>query len=223
MKKLRKTGNQEEDYAILMMHRLLTPPEVNFYTIAMLDAFYSLLEHTFVLILPFLKHDLPTEITLEKFIGMNWKNKYHHIFSASDKTAVSQQLDTLIQIKEQYRNPLAHGYFQKNGHSFSVHMENLGAIPMALTKHRGSLSYGFEQPDEKEFNEICTALDKFEKFLAELPETKYGMIYIETGFLVAFDIDSRTRYMEAMTSKEAFEGLLDFTGYQIDSAANMDW
>ncbi|MGN7986468.1 hypothetical protein ACTJKC_03950 [Pedobacter sp. 22226] len=217
------TGDALRDYEMLIMQNLLTPPEASFYTVAMLDAFFSLLEHSLVLIIPFLNHGFPENNNLEQFIGMNWKGKYQYVFSKSDPKTVAHQLNALIDIKEEYRNPISHGHFHKNGNSFNVHMENLGAIPMSLSKNRGNLSYGFKLPGDKEFKQICNVLDCFDDFIAKNKETKYGIQYIKTGFIVAFDKSSHEKYMDAMSSEKAFGNFLDYTSYQIESSANMDW
>lgn len=47
-----------------------------YFMTGMLDAYFSLLEHTLVLLLPFLKDLELSELNLENFIGENWKNKF---------------------------------------------------------------------------------------------------------------------------------------------------
>lgn len=52
----------------------------NYFMTGMLDAYFSLLEHTLVLMLPFLKDIKLSSLNLENFIGENWKNKYKIVF-----------------------------------------------------------------------------------------------------------------------------------------------
>lgn len=194
-----------------------------YYLVAMLDAYYSLLEHLLVLLIPFLKVKLPEETTMEKFISSNWKDKYNFVFSGVKDKNVAAHLDALIKIKEQYRNPISHGNFQKNGASIYVHMRALGAIPMVLTKSKRNLSYGFTGLSVITFQDICASFDAFDKFLDEHPNTKYGLQYIKTTFPVAFDPRSCQEYSNAMKSDEKFNKFLLKTGNQLNDAMNMDW
>lgn len=194
-----------------------------YHLIAMLDAYYSMLEHLLVLLIPFLKVELPEEITLEKFISANWKDKYNLVLSGLKDKSVALHLDNLIKIKEQYRNPISHGHFQKNGASIYVHMKNLGAIPMVLTKSKSNLSYGFNELSVITFKDICKAFDALDHFLDEHPDTKHALKYMKTTFPVAFDRRSKQEYSHAMKSDEKFGEFLDSTGRKLDNAMNMDW
>jgi hypothetical protein len=49
------------------------------------------------------------------------------------------------------------------------------------------------------------------------------MRWIEGGLDVAFDIESRIKYAVALASNELFEDLMDYTAYQWERHANMDY
>lgn len=194
-----------------------------YYTSAKLDAFYSLLEQTFVLLIPFIDDTSINDLIIEDFILNNWKEKYKVVFELSKDVEANRHLDKLIQLKEQFRNPLAHGNFLKEGGSFKVHMEHLGIVPMNLTKVDKQLAYSFKGLNEIRFEELCETLDNFEIFLANHERTKYGMIYIQNDLPVPFDENTRKRNLIAMTCEESFEEYIQYIEREIDNAMNMDW
>src|SRR5688572_24969061 len=100
----------------------------------MLDAYFSRLELILVLILPFVKKINLRSFDLELFISQGWREKFKVVFELQKNKKASQLFEKLIAVKEEYRNPLSHGYFFKGGSSLFVHMEHLGAIPMTMAK-----------------------------------------------------------------------------------------
>ena len=205
-------------------HKYLKLVNAKYYFItAMLDSYFSLLEHTFVLLLPFIPTYISEEINLETFISYNWKQKYKLIFPlANDKTAL-QLLERLDKIKEDFRNPMSHGYLLKDGNSFYVHFKNLGAIPVTLTKSERNLKYGFETKLHFTFEDICKCFDEFDKYLKTSESTKYGMQYIKHELLISFDNNSRTQYKKNMKSTRYFQLYVEKMLRLSDDAGNMDW
>jgi tetratricopeptide (TPR) repeat protein len=195
----------------------------DYFMIGMLDTYYSLLEHTLVLLLPFLKDKKQSSLNLENFIAENWKNKYKIVFDLSKEKEALKLLERLNKIKEDYRNPLTHGYFQKNGNSFYVHMKNLGAIPITLTKSNKTLKYHFGSQGHYTFKEICNCFDDFDKFLIENAKTKFGMNYIKSGLSISFDVVSCKMYRSQMTSMKRFSKFINYMSDEQDNATNMDW
>lgn len=78
---------------------------------AMIDAYFSRLEHFLVLALPFVGYKRDSD-DLSQFIGSLWSDKFRRIFEIKNKE-VQQHYDVLVGIKEKYRNTFAHGGFEK--------------------------------------------------------------------------------------------------------------
>jgi hypothetical protein len=194
-----------------------------YYITAMLDSYFSLLEHTFVLLLPFLTNVNVSLIDLEKFIGLNWKEKFKIVLPPNSDTEAMQLLERLDKIKEQLRNPLTHGYFLKNGNSFYVHIPNLHAIPMTLTKSKEHFKYSFEGPTAFNYKEILKCFDDFDKYLLKNNKTKFGMMYIKSSLSIAFDQNSCDLYRAEMSSVLRFKRFIKSMNQQHDTATNMDW
>jgi hypothetical protein len=197
--------------------------EGNYYATAMLDAYFSRLEHTLVLILPFIQRIDLRRIDIEDFIGSNWKEKYKKVLDISKSKQASQYYEKLIQVKEEYRNPLSHGYFYKNGNSFMVHMEDIGAIPMSLTKYDGRVRYGFRLFNPLAFGDITKLFNGLDRFFKTSKETKYGIKYLETSLNVSYDNESVHLYRSSMNSETEFNKMIYYLLHTRDRAVNMDW
>lgn len=195
----------------------------NNYTASMMDSFYSLLEHLCVLLIPFLSHIPFKDFNLETFIGHPWKAKLKVILPVKDDVEVQKIITRLEEIKEQLRNPLNHGHFLKNGHSFYVQIPQLGAIPMTMTKNRQHFSYSFSPSPFLKFETICKVFDDFFTVLKSKKEPKFGLQYIESGLAVSFDNKSSDEYKSAMTTVAGFREFIKHEFYLLDQATNMDW
>ncbi len=195
----------------------------NYYLIAMVDSFFSLLEHIFVLLIPFIpKFDIHS-IKLDEVIGMKWKNKYRIIFDELEDIGSNKKLENLVKIKEIFKNTSSHGHFLKRDNSFLIQTEFLGLIPVVLSDYQDTLSYSIDSKYGMSFKDIRDSFNSFIKFLKTNKKTKYGMRFIESGLPIAFDDDSVKSYNEAMSSKKSFEEFLHYLSHLHDNAANMDW
>lgn len=224
----RETKNQEIDGILSKLINIQNSSIKNWaagnnFATAMLDSYFCLIEHTLVLLLPFLSHVNIEDIDLERFIGENWKQKLKLVIPLTGDKEALQLFERLDKIKEELRNPLTHGYFLKDGNSFYVHTPNLGAIPMSLTNRNNHLRYGFYSIRNINFENICKCFDEFDKFLKNRKATKFGMLYIEKSGGIAFDKESSDMYKAAMTSVKSFNEFILYELYQQDNMTNMDW
>lgn len=213
MEEILNSGEMKLDFRILK-------GKAASYIAAMADAYFSLLEHILVLLLPFTKETL-CFTTLSKFIGSNWGEKYKILFDIKDRE-IKKHFDTLRDIKEIYRNPLAHGNFRKEGHSLYVHFPNVGAIPMKLTQSNSIKHFSFYNLKEVELNYICESFDLFDSFL-EKRGAKYGMIYIKNGLSVLYDEETVKSYKNAMNSESSFIEFVNELEQRFENQRNMDW
>ena len=195
----------------------------NYFLTAMMDAYFSLLEHLFVLLLPFINHIDLTNIDIEEFIGKNWKDKFMVIFDLNTDKSAQQMLNRLHQIKENFRNPLTHGYFEKKGQSFFVQMKHLGLIPMMLTRSSKQFNYRFCDNVKISFDDIVECFDDFDTFLKNSESTKYGIKYIESGLPISYNPQSCMMYENAMKDEDSFDQFIKYTNKAHENAANMDW
>lgn len=192
-----------------------------YYSIAMIDAFFSRLEHMLVLILPFVGFD-PVHEDLVAFISSAWSDKFKRIFDVGHNRRAKSLYDQLDSIREKYRNPVTHGYFEKAGASLYFHFPNLGAIPVRLSKFREGLHYSFLPITETSFEEVCQLFDKVDILLKSGMAGK-GFLFAKTGLNVAFDGNSIAEYRLACSSEKSLRQFIDRVAHWDTIVSNMDW
>lgn len=188
---------------------------------AMIDAYFSRLEHLLVLVLPFLDFE-PGNGGLLNFVGMTWREKWRQLLATATDTRAKLMFDQLIEIKEEIRNPLSHGGFTKKGTSFFFHVEGIGALPALLTGHGRSFELSITRVPQGTYEDLCSRLDAIDAFLAE-SSLAPGVQYATAGLDVAFSTEFRKACKDAAESPEALDRFIDHQAYLTDMHANMDY
>lgn len=188
--------------------------------VAAISAFVSLLEHDFVLALPFLDFD-PTTDDLTKIIGDRWGEKWRRALGHSDPEAARLR-ERLTLVVERWRNPYSHGGFEK-GHAATLylHTPGLGALPVGLSSVRDSPLFSFHSASETDIEGVFALFDEIETYLAKT--IPHAMDWIESGLDVQFDAAFRAQVAACIESEGGLKQLMDAHGYQADMIANMDY
>jgi hypothetical protein len=197
------------------------PREGPYYTAAMIDAFFSRLEHVLVLVLPFTHFD-PTGNALRRFISSTWDDKFKRVFDISGDFCAKLLYDRLKEMKERLRNPFSHGGFEKGWASLYFHFLTVGAIPASLSRFRDSVQFNFLPVEHGDHKQVCALFDELDDFLAS-GTAKMGYEYAKSGLDVAFDQGSRKRYQAAMESKDTLNALITRQIHLSDLHTNMDY
>lgn len=193
-----------------------------YYLLAMIDAYFSLLEHISILLLPFVKEINLKEIKLEHFMGMTWKAKLRIILLYKTNRTASRYLEVLDEIKEQIRNPAAHGDYFKNGGSFNVHIEGIGAIPFTLTRAQQNFKFSDTSSSFMTAENIAKHFDEFDFYL-NTSHTGFGMMYIKRNLPVAFDKKSVATCRRRIKTEKSTKKYIEDTLQEMNRAMNMDW
>lgn len=193
-----------------------------YYLLAMIDAYFSLLEHISILLLPFVKEIKIKEIKLDHFIGLTWKAKLRMILQYKINKSASKYLEILDEIKEQIRNPASHDDYFKNGSSFFVHISGTGAIPFTLTKTQQNFKFSDVSKSFITIENIVRHFDEFDQYL-ETSNTSFGMMYIKRDLPVAFDSKSVATCRRRIRSEKSTRKYIEDTVREIENAMNMDW
>lgn len=185
---------------------------------AAIDAFFSWTEHVFIHI-AILEGKLRSGDEVARLADSDWKAKFKAALNVAEpETKV--HYDTLLDLRAQTRNFMAHGAFGKRGETFTFH-SGAGAVPVMLTddqRHKFSLT-GRAAFDEK------SAIADIESFLHHLwsgvraPARLY--IFSSLPSILTCAIDGT--YEGALRSQDAMEGLVDHLTGAFDRAADMDW
>jgi len=194
--------------------------ELFYNTIAMLDAYFSFLEHLFVLVMPLYLNN----VRLLEFIGSFWADKYKMLFDIRSNPSAKSFYDDLNTIKERFRNFYAHGGFEKGGASLYIHIPNIGAIPAQFSKVKNSPHFDIIPIREDSFSDICKIIDGFDKWLrSEDSGLQLAIRYAESGLDLPCDKQTIQKIRSAMTSDESLEGLIEYYSHIWEMHTNMDY
>lgn len=183
--------------------------EGGYNTVAMVHEFFSRLEHILILVLPSIPSFDPAKGRLRQLMSANWQDKYRAAFDLSREHIAKGLFERLLELKEELRNPKAHGGFLKDGASALFHMEGIGALPMDL------LDYEFDRgliPTPR-YEDICGLFDEVDGYLDAHPRIKFGMLAAKMSSDVKFDPESLKEYREAITRSESAGTMTPFEQY----------
>ncbi|HEY8629590.1 MAG TPA: hypothetical protein VIL73_03470, partial [Gaiellaceae bacterium] len=148
-------------------------------TLAAVNAYFSLLEHALVLVLPFVDFD-PSGGRLATFIGDRWGLKLKRVFDLGNDADASRHYNLLHDIAETYRNTYSHGGFDKEGAAVWVHLPKIGALPARLSDIREAPHFEIFPVNEADLASIVAAFEGVDHWLRSA-QTKYGMRWVEAG------------------------------------------
>lgn len=207
--------------APLLNWRVKHEHEGVYYATAMIDAYFSRLEHMLVLVLPFVGFD-PVCENLVAFISSSWREKFKRVLAVQHDRLAKSSYDELHSIRERYRNPLAHGYFEKAGASLYFHLPGLYAVPVRLSRFRDGLHYSFFPITAASLDEVCRVFDRADRMLKRGAPGK-GFLFAKSGLDVAFDVNSRARLQAACSSDKSLKEYIEWRAHADTIFTNMDW
>jgi hypothetical protein len=192
-----------------------------YYTQAMLDAFFSYLEHIMVLLLAFQGFDLNRD-DIVSFMSDDWTKKYNRLFDPQKDSNFMRHYRKLEEVKERWRNTLAHGGFEKKGSSLYVAFPDCEYIPVTLSRYKHSVHFSMFPVEEKDYKWMCNVLDSF---LGDLHSGtwKRKMDFIESGLDVFFNAEMIGAYKHALNSDEDMVSFIRAESEMWERNANMDW
>jgi hypothetical protein len=185
---------------------------------AAIEAFFSWTEHIFIH-LAILQSKLRSGDEVAHLAESDWKTKFK---AALDVAEPSTKLyyDSLLDLRAQVRNFVAHGAFGKRGEAFSFH-SGAGAAPVILTNNQ---RHKFSLTGRAAFNESSVIAD-IESFLLYLwsgslaPARHY--IFSNLPSILTYVVDGT--YANAMHSEDEMKVFVEHLRGEFDRAADMDW
>lgn len=220
-----KQPNKNESSTILaeaignfMMHER----SGSFLSAAMIDAYFSRLEHLSILMLPLIGFDR-SDGNLMRLIRSDWDPKYRAVCDINADKKAKILYDGLLQVKERYRNPLAHGGFEKGWWSLFFLLPKIGVVPGNLTGIAQSIQFEFLPIDSRVHARVCRLFDRVDQHFEATKRRTYALQYIKCGLDVLFDKESEARYQSAMMSRARWIDFLQRECHLSDMHVNMDY
>jgi len=193
-----------------------------FYSVAMVDAFYSRLEHQLILLRAF--HGTPlTEGGLKAFLNLNWDEKMRAFIDVDGDLAIQKLYSQLKHLKERIRNPFSHGGVENDGGSLFVHVPSVGALPANFTKFRHSVRFSLFPVEKEDHGSACALFDAVDTlFRSEPLAAAYSLV--EGGIDPSFDVKSIAEYAAVVADTPGErETYMHYWHEENDRHANMDY
>jgi hypothetical protein len=217
----RKFDDKHQGELVTPSFRFMVEREEGLYaTVAMIVAYFSLLEHLLVFGLAATAFD-PATGSIEEFIGDTLLDKFKAIFEIESDPAARNYYNRLHEVAEKWRNPYSHGGFDKAGGALSITVPGLGAIPVMLSDIRTHPAFHLLPDRENSFDEVTGLFDELDAWLRQ-GKIWSGIAWAESGLNISFGADFLNDMRQAVTAGE-FGEFLARVSYQVEQAENMDW
>ncbi|WCM51163.1 hypothetical protein OH720_30230 [Pseudomonas sp. WJP1] len=222
-----KGGNESPEGIIsALMHgysRSMKVQQEGFYhSVAMVDAYFSALEHRLNLLRAFTGAPLP-EDGFKDFMSKNWNEKLDELLGANPSPAARKTLQGMREIKERIRNPFAHGGYENDKGALHVHIPSIGTIPGNITQFGKSARFSFIPVGANDHELNCAVFDDVDKLLC-MAHLAGPYRLMEAGIDPSFDEESLLSYRDAISGgAEAMEEFIDHWNYMWELHTNMDY
>lgn len=219
----RRHDERAADCPLLEPLRSIAERQEGFYcTIAMITAYFSALEHLLVFCLPATTFDPSTE-SITQFIGSRLFAKFDRIFGRAQDREAQAFRARLHSAAERFRNPYAHGGFDKSHGTMYFNFPGIGALPILLSDIRDHPRFQVVPARETTFDEVCALFDELDSWMRD-GKVAYAVRWAERGLDMSFDSQHLARFREAaQAGPEAFENFIDYIEGWLDARQNMDW
>lgn len=181
-----------------MNHAMALNHEGFFHSTAMVDAYFSALEHRLVLLRVFTGRPLG-EGQLLKLLAAKWDEKLNSVLPTDGDRSAADLLGRMRRVKERIRNPFAHGGVENDGGSIFVHLPTLGAIPANFSRFGDSVRFALLPIEADDHAEACTLFDALDvRLRSGALEGPHAML--DGGVNPSFDDKSLAIYAEAIAA-----------------------
>lgn len=193
-----------------------------YYSEAMVDAYFSALEHRSILLRAFTGIPLP-ENGFQAFMAKPWNQKLNELVGPHVSAETRKTLKDIQNIKERIRNPFAHGGYENDKGALHVHIPTIGTIPGNITKFGKGVRFSMIPIEANDHKESCGVFDRVDNLLCSAHLARPHRL-IEAGVDPSFDEDTLHSYRDATAgSEEELDAFIDHWGTVWEMHANMDY
>jgi len=212
----KKRPGKISDIAEILNTKLAHERIISKYSFALILSFFSLLEFLLDVIYAF---EQPNKKFFE-YRKEKWNDRFKLVFSINKNKELKHLYDNLINIKTNYRNPLAHGL--TNELNLLVTLPYAGLVPLSYEYLSNKTYYGFAEIEKDDALKIIGTFRKFLKFLENEEPYKCYMLYLNYGFPIPISSKKISEIKKEMTTYEDFEEYLDERAFYEDMVINRD-
>lgn len=218
-------ADPNDDQLNQSMKAIMHDPKISrdgfYFTVAMVDVFFSRMEHLLLLHFAFLSR-CAGEGDLARFMTLPWKHRFKELVDIDRDDKSRKCWSDLIRLKETIRNPFAHGGSENDGSSLMVQLPYVGPVPASLNGFKESpRASGWLPVEQGDFEKICLLCDQIDEMMRS-GLLKHSFQMIEGGLDASFDAKARASYQEALASPEELEEYIDMWNRRWMDFANFD-
>lgn len=203
-------------------HTMTANREGFFHSTAMVDCYFSALEHRLVLLRAFTGLPLGPGELLD-VLAAKWDEKLKRVLPVAGNQHAEQILGRMRRIKERIRNPFSHGGVENDHGSLFFHLPHVGAIPANFSRFGNSVRFSFIPIEVDDHGESCAVFDELDGLLCAGPLAGPHKL-MDAGVDPSFDASSLSRYADAIGGTEAhLDAFIEHWGHEWDRHANMDY
>ncbi|ASQ15021.1 hypothetical protein [Sinorhizobium meliloti] len=193
-----------------------------YHSTAMIDAYFSALEHRLVLLRAFTGAAF-TDGAVLSLLAARWDEKLKLVVPAIETKRLAPILGKMRDIKERIRNPFAHGGNENDRGSLFFHLPRVGAIPANFSGFGRSVRFTVVPIGSHSHVEICRTFDQLDALL-ETGSLERPHRMIRASIDPSFDATVIKEYADAISgTDEHFEHYLDWWSKEWERHTNMDY
>lgn len=207
----------------MRMNAMLSASREGFYfSTAMIDSYFSCLEHRLVLLRAFTGRPFG-EGEVMRLLAMPWSDKFKLILPHPLPHEASDLLGHMRRIKERIRNPFAHGGVENDQGSIFFRLPRIGAIPANFTRFGDSVRFSVLPVDSDDHAAICATFDALDAYL-EAGDFSGPHEMVKYSVDPVFDADAVAEYADAIADgPEAVGAYIDTWSNRWERYVNMDY
>lgn len=193
-----------------------------FHSTAMIDAYFSCLEHRLVLLRAFMGKPFGQGEVLA-LLGMKWGDKLKLVLPTPLSRSAADGVGRMRRIKERIRNPFAHGGVENDQGSLFFRLPGIGPVPGNFTRFGDSVRFSMLPVDADDHAESCATFDALDQLLAA-GELAGPDQFIKDSVDPVFDAHHCAEYAEAIAGgPDAINAYIEAWSYRWEQHANMDY
>ena len=192
--------------------------KISHLAIATIAAYFSMLEHRFVLLAAFREEIVDHDFSLTTILGAGWREKFQFAFGRWPRESRIGHFNELEYLAQTYRNPLLHGGGGGDIDGLVVEwMPNFQSVASARGKITDKYMLWTSAISVSEAEDILRRIDSLENWMTQIP----AFAWVKEGLAVNFEKSALSEYAKHLANG-TFEWFVESSSEQFDRVLNFE-
>lgn len=192
--------------------------KISHLAIATIAAYFSMLEHRFVLLAAFREDIVDLDFSLTTVLGAGWREKFQFAFGGWPRESRVGHFEELEYLAQTYRNPLLHGGGGGAIDGLVVQwMPNFQSVVSARGKITDKYMLWTSAISVSEAEDILRRIDSLESWMTQIP----AYAWVREGLAVNFEKSALSEYVKHLANG-TFERFVESSSEQFDRVLNFE-